>query len=105
MYLCPFPCDIYINPALLSIQKTLTSNSKFGLGYNSCPGRNVANLELNKIAATLTRDFDFELVDPDKEWRYHTLFIAVPYGWPVYVRRRGVRGREVSTKRDEKAEV
>ena len=87
------------------MQNPLTFGSKFGLGYNSCPGRNVANLELNKISATLTRDFDFELVDPDKEWQYHTLFIAVPYDWPVYVRRRGDRSVAVNEKHDEKAEV
>ncbi|KAM0799387.1 benzoate 4-monooxygenase cytochrome P450 [Usnea florida] len=62
----------------------------FGLGYNACPGRNVANLELNKVTATLVRDFDIRLADPDAEWRYHELFVTSRNGWPVYIRRRSM---------------
>jgi len=46
-------------------------------------------LELNKVSATLTRDFELKLADPAKEWRYHTLFISIPSGWPCYIKRRG----------------
>ncbi|MCJ1251932.1 hypothetical protein MMC30_009170 [Trapelia coarctata] len=66
----------------------------FGLGYNSCPGRNVASLELNKITATLIRDFELRLAEPDREWRYHTLFISIQSGWPCYIKRRAVGGEK-----------
>jgi hypothetical protein len=46
-------------------------------------------LELNKVSATLTRDFELQLAHPDKAWRYHTLFISIPSGWPCYIKRRG----------------
>lgn len=69
------------------------TNVQFGLGYNACPGRNVATLELNKITATLIRDFDIRLQDPKGEWKYHELFVTMQSGWPVYVKRRG-GGRE-----------
>ncbi|KAL8831513.1 MAG: hypothetical protein Q9191_000822 [Dirinaria sp. TL-2023a] len=60
----------------------------FGLGYNSCPGRNVASLELNKVTATLIRDFDFELEHPEREWWYHQLFVTTQRDWPVILKRR-----------------
>ncbi|OCK85737.1 cytochrome P450 [Lepidopterella palustris CBS 459.81] len=60
----------------------------FGAGYNSCPGRNLANLEVSKTAATLLRDFDIRQVDPEQDWTYEAHFTAVPYGWPCYVQRR-----------------
>lgn len=70
------------------------NRSQFGLGYNACPGRNVANIELNKITATLIRDFDICLEDPKGEWKYHELFVTSQSGWPVYVQRRRLGGDE-----------
>ncbi|KAF2808681.1 cytochrome P450 [Mytilinidion resinicola] len=61
----------------------------FGAGYNSCPGRNLARLEVSKAASTLVRDFDIRQVDPKQSWTYECHFTAVPYGWPCYVTRRG----------------
>ena len=60
------------------------------MGYNHCIGRNLATLELNKITATLVRDFELRLVEPDKEWKCHFLFLTVPWGWPVWMKRRGI---------------
>ncbi|KAF2497888.1 benzoate 4-monooxygenase cytochrome P450 [Lophium mytilinum] len=60
----------------------------FGAGYNSCPGRNLAMLEVSKAASTLVRDFDIRQVDPKQSWTYECHFTAVPYGWPCYVTRR-----------------
>lgn len=62
---------------------------QFGTGYNSCPGRNLAYLEINKVTATLLRDFDVRQVEPARGWRYEEWFTAVPYGWDCWVRRRG----------------
>ncbi|KAL8793216.1 MAG: hypothetical protein Q9195_004152 [Heterodermia aff. obscurata] len=72
-------------PAVQRMEKYLIS---FGLGYNSCPGRSVANIELSKITATLIRDFDFRLADPDAEWKYHQLFVTSQYESSVFVERR-----------------
>ncbi|KAJ4412319.1 hypothetical protein N0V91_000790 [Didymella pomorum] len=49
-------------------------------------GRNIAQLEIYKAAATLLRDFDFEQVDPSQEWKYEASFAALPYGWPCQVK-------------------
>lgn len=67
----------------------------YGLGYNACPGRNVATIELNKITATLIRDFDIRLQDPKGRWKYHSLFVTSQSGWPVYAERRGKRPEAV----------
>ncbi|MCJ1334927.1 hypothetical protein MMC09_000193 [Bachmanniomyces sp. S44760] len=67
----------------------------FGSGPNMCLGRNLAMLELSKILPTLVRDFEFTQVDQSKEWKFHTLVIAVPYGWPCYIQRRE-RAKQVS---------
>lgn len=35
----------------------------FGAGYNGCPGKHLAHLEISKLTATLVRDFDFYMAD------------------------------------------
>ncbi|KAK5997496.1 Cytochrome P450 monooxygenase gsfF-like protein [Cladobotryum mycophilum] len=61
----------------------------FGAGYNRCPGRQLAMMEVAKMAALMIRDFEIERADPNQEWKWHNNFSAVPYGWDCYVRRRG----------------
>lgn len=39
---------------------------QWGAGYNMCPGRHLAHLEIPKIAATLLHAFDIALVDPTR---------------------------------------
>jgi hypothetical protein len=39
----------------------------FGAGYDQCPSRNLAHLEVSKTTAMLMRDCEIELVDPKKE--------------------------------------
>ena len=65
------------------------TSAQFGRGFNACPVRNVATLELNKMTATLIRDFDIRLQDLKGEWKYHVLFVTSQSGWPVYVKSRG----------------
>ena len=65
----------------------------FGQGYNSCPGKQIAFIQLSKGAAMLMREFDFEPVVQGREWVYKNRFNVSPTGWEVYVRERK-RGRE-----------
>ncbi|KAK3331258.1 benzoate 4-monooxygenase cytochrome P450 [Apodospora peruviana] len=60
----------------------------FGLGYASCPGQNIAKIELSKICATLVRDYDIRQVDPKHEWTWKAYFTVVPENWPCYVKKR-----------------
>ncbi|KAJ5682730.1 hypothetical protein N7462_005895 [Penicillium macrosclerotiorum] len=60
----------------------------WGSGYRQCPGRNLAHFEIGKLAATLIRDFEFEQVDPKKEWEWANHFTINPWGWPCNIRRR-----------------
>jgi cytochrome P450 len=60
----------------------------FGAGYNQCPGRNLAHLEVSKTTAILMRDYEIELVDPKKEWKYENYFTVAPHDWPCTIRRR-----------------
>lgn len=59
-----------------------------GAGYNSCPGRPLAWMEMSKLAATLVNDFDFELVNPSKGWEFKNQFTTAQSGWPCRVKRR-----------------
>ncbi|KAI0149376.1 cytochrome P450 [Pestalotiopsis sp. NC0098] len=59
----------------------------FGAGYASCPGQNIARIQLSKIAATLVRDYDIRQKDPRQDWTYKAYFTVVPRGWPVIVKK------------------
>ena len=63
----------------------------FGAGYNRCPGRQLALMEVPKMAALMLRDFELERVEPGKEWEWRNNFTAVPHGWDCFVTKR-VRG-------------
>ncbi|EAS33898.3 cytochrome P450 oxidoreductase [Coccidioides immitis RS] len=39
----------------------------FGLGSRTCLGKNISLLEMSKLVPQLVRNFDFELVNPEKE--------------------------------------
>ncbi|XPS73592.1 hypothetical protein M3J09_005736 [Ascochyta lentis] len=72
----------WIGPQAKDIEKYFIA---FGAGYNSCQGRNIAQLEIFKAAATLLRDFEFKQVDPEQVWEYEASFAALPHDWPCYV--------------------
>lgn len=42
-------------------------------------------MQLSKIAATLVRDYNIRLVDPEKPWKFIAYFNATPFDWPVFV--------------------
>jgi cytochrome P450 len=50
--------------AIMEKQADLT----FGHGRFSCLGRPVAQMELNKVFVEILRNFDLEIVNPDKPW-------------------------------------
>lgn len=57
----------------------------WGQGYASCPGQNIAKLEIVKMAATIVRDYDIRQVNPEQEWRWKAMFGLLPHDWPVYI--------------------
>lgn len=57
----------------------------FGVGFMACPGQHLARIEALKITSTIIRDYDLQLVHPEKEWQCKMLFAQVPHSWPVYV--------------------
>jgi cytochrome P450 len=61
---------------------------QFGTGYGSCPGQNVAKIELAEIVATVVRDHKIEQVDAEQKWKWKAYFLVAPYSWPVKVERR-----------------
>jgi cytochrome P450 len=75
----------------LDSDRALKMNSAmvaFGAGYNQCPGRNLAHLEVSKTTAMLMRDYEIDLVDPKREWKYENYFTVAPHDWPCTVKRR-----------------
>ncbi|PMD27973.1 hypothetical protein NA56DRAFT_696994 [Hyaloscypha hepaticicola] len=43
--------------------------ASFGMGSRTCIGKNISLLEMTKLIPQLVRNFDFELEEPDKEWK------------------------------------
>ncbi|KAF1810375.1 cytochrome P450 [Eremomyces bilateralis CBS 781.70] len=60
----------------------------FGAGYGSCPGQNVAKIELAKITSTLVKDYNIRQVDEKQEWKWKAYFTVVPHSWPVFIEKR-----------------
>ncbi|KAH0349341.1 cytochrome P450, partial [Aureobasidium melanogenum] len=48
-----------------------------GTGIRSCPGRDLAMIELYKFVAQMVQKFDFELVDQAHPWSVKTYFFAI----------------------------
>ena len=53
----------------LSTITTLLTENQFGMGSRTCIGKNISLLEMAKLIPQLVRNFDIELVNPDKEWK------------------------------------
>ena len=66
---------------------------QFGGGSHLCIGRNLAVLEMNKVLPRLIRDYDLQLVNPDRPLKAHTTFFVVQSGLKVSIRRRNA-GKE-----------
>lgn len=51
---------------------------QFGAGKYNCIGQNISILEMYKLVPSLLMAFDFELADPEREWRFeHGSFVNV----------------------------
>jgi cytochrome P450 len=48
------------------------------MGYASCPGQNIARIELSKICATLVREYDIRQVDHEQEWTWKANYTVTP---------------------------
>ncbi|USW48751.1 Putative cytochrome P450 [Septoria linicola] len=62
---------------------------QFGGGAHLCIGKNLALLEMNKTLPLLFRDYNFQLLRPDEELKYHSTFFVVQEGLEVRISRRG----------------
>ncbi|KAI0177755.1 benzoate 4-monooxygenase cytochrome P450 [Pestalotiopsis sp. NC0098] len=59
-------------------------------GWASCPGQHLAKVQFFKIIATIVRNYDLSLVNPEKEWEWAAYFTVIPRNWPVHVNKREV---------------
>ncbi|KAI0148893.1 cytochrome P450 [Pestalotiopsis sp. NC0098] len=80
-----FNPDRWLGPDAASLEKHFCP---FGMGWASCPGQHIARIQLSKIGATMMRDYEFQQVQPGKEWEWMAYFICVPKHWPVYITKR-----------------
>ena len=55
----------------------------YGSGYGSCPGKNLAHMEMLKIVSLVVRDFTWEQVSKGDEWTFETYFTSVLHDWPI----------------------
>jgi hypothetical protein len=60
----------------------------FGSGYGTCPGKNLAHMEMLKTASLIVRDFTWQQVSAGADWQFETYFTSVPHDWPVFLERR-----------------
>ncbi|EYE90342.1 cytochrome P450 [Aspergillus ruber CBS 135680] len=60
----------------------------FGLGSRTCLGKHISILEMSKLIPRLVRDFDFELVNPEREWETENFWFVKPVNFDVRVKRR-----------------
>ena len=61
---------------------------QFGGGSHLCIGRNLALLEMNKVLPRLIRDYDLQLVYPDRQLKANTTFFVVQSGLEVNITKR-----------------
>ncbi|KAI1073369.1 cytochrome P450 [Whalleya microplaca] len=77
--------DRWLSPDIASREKYFMP---FGAGWASCPGQHLAKVQMLKMIATIVRDYDIRLVNPNKQWKWAAYFTMNPYDWPVYINKR-----------------
>jgi cytochrome P450 len=60
----------------------------YGSRYGTCPGKNLAHLEMLKTTSLVVRDFTWRQVREGEEWTFETYFTSVPHDWPVVLESR-----------------
>ncbi|KAK0271801.1 hypothetical protein LTR35_013277 [Friedmanniomyces endolithicus] len=65
----------------------------FGGGSHLCIGKNLALLEMNKLLPLLLRDFEFELLKPNEDLKYHSTFFVVQSGLEVRISKRNAKAQ------------
>lgn len=45
-------------------------------------------MEVSKITATILRDYELRLAEPEKEWTWRANFSLSPHNWPVHIKKR-----------------
>jgi hypothetical protein len=63
----------------------------FGSGYATCPGKNLAHMEMLKTVSLLVRDFTWKQVREEEDWQFETYFTSVPHDWPVILERKAAK--------------
>ena len=63
---------------------------QFGTGKFNCIGQHISRLEMYKAVASLMMAFEFDLVDPEKEWTFETGSFLMVSGVDVRIRRRDI---------------
>lgn len=53
-----------------------------------CIGKNLALLEMNKTLPYLFREYEFELLRPEEDLKYHSTFFVVQSGLEVRISKR-----------------
>ncbi|KAK5941657.1 hypothetical protein PMZ80_005606 [Knufia obscura] len=61
----------------------------FGHGSRICLGRNLSRLEANKVIATLSKNYEWSLVQPEKDWKIRNSWFTYQSGINVTVKKRG----------------
>lgn len=61
---------------------------QFGGGAHLCIGKNLALLEMNKTLPLLLREYEFELLKPEEDLKYHSTFFVVQHGLEVRISKR-----------------
>jgi len=65
---------------------------QFGGGSHLCIGKNLALLEMNKTLPFLFREYEFELLKPAEDLKYHSTFFVVQSGLEVKISKREKQG-------------
>ena len=60
----------------------------FGAGARTCLGKNISLLEMSKLLPQVLRRFEFELAEPEKEWKLHDFWFVRQTGLICKVKRR-----------------
>jgi cytochrome P450 len=68
--------------------QTFADGLEFGGGAHLCIGKNLALLEMNKTLPLLLREYEFELLRPEEDLKYHSTFFVVQHGLEVRISKR-----------------